>query len=79
LKKIAFFIVGLFITSSFAVVGLGYESSDKIETLELSFLEPKTIKKQSFVELEIEGGNNHIFIPGKPIIRCAWSTLRVLT
>jgi len=68
LKKIAIFIVGLFITSSFAVVGLGYEASDRTETFQLSFLEPKTIEKQSFVELEIQGSNNHIFIPGKPML-----------
>ncbi len=35
---------------------------------ELSFLEPKTTEKQSFVELEIQGSNNHIFIPGKPML-----------
>jgi hypothetical protein len=68
LKKIAIFIVGLFITSSFAVVGLGYEASNRTETFALSFLEPKTIEKQSFVELEIQGSNNHIFIPGKPML-----------
>ena len=68
MKKIAIFIVGLFITSSFAVVGLGYEASERTETFQLSFLEPKTIEKQSFVELEIQGSNNHIFIPGKPML-----------
>jgi hypothetical protein len=68
LKKIAIFIVGLFITSSFAVVGLGYEASERTETFELRFLEPKTTEKQSFVELEIQGSNNHIFIPGKPML-----------
>lgn len=68
LKKIAFFIAGLFIINSFAVVGLGYESSEKTEILKLSFLEPKTIEKKPYVELEIEGSNNHIFIPGQPML-----------
>jgi Peptidase family C25/Propeptide_C25 len=68
LKKIALFIAGLFITSSFAVVGFGHESGNRTEILELNFLEPKTIEKQSFVELEIEGSNNHIFIPGNPML-----------
>jgi len=52
LKKIALFIAGLFITSSFAVVGLGYEASNRTEILELNFLEPKTIEKKSFIEFK---------------------------
>jgi len=68
MKKLSYFVVGLLLFSGFAIIGIGNEADEKLETVSLSFLEPNIIEKESFVEIEVEGSNNRIFNAGKPML-----------
>ena len=65
MKSITCFIVVLFLTSSFTVIGMGNEAGDLEQTISTNFLEPNIIEGE-YIELEVEGTNSYIFSEGKP-------------
>jgi len=75
MKKLSCFVVGLLLFSGFAIIGIGNEADEKLETVSLSFLELDIIEKDLFVEIEVEGSNNHIFSAGKPMLPVYTETL----
>jgi hypothetical protein len=58
-----------------ALIVLGHEATDRTDIFEQRFVGFTTNEKQSFIELEIEGVNNHIFLPGKPMLPSLTKTI----
>ena len=75
MKILSCFVVGLLLLSGYAAISIGNEADEKQETLSLSFLEPAVVEGETFVELEVEGTNNHIFYAGKPMLPVHTQTL----
>jgi len=75
MKKLSYFVVGLLLLSSFAIIGIGTEAGDRQEVVDLNFLEPNVVEKESYVELSVEGANNYIFSEGKPMLPMHTETL----
>ena len=75
MKSLSYFVVGLLLLSSLAAIGMSNEADEQLETMSISFLELDIIERETFVELEIEGANNHIFNGGKPMLPIHTKTL----
>jgi hypothetical protein len=74
MKSIVYFVVGLFLLSGFATIGMG-DAGEKQGNLSLSFLEPTVVEKELFVELKSEGTNSWIFDAGNPMLPIRIETL----
>jgi hypothetical protein len=71
MKKIAFFVAGLFIIGSFAAIGVSEEAGDlKQEIINLTFsdLEITDSNVESFSMLSMNGAQGCIYIAGSPIM-----------
>jgi len=68
MKSIPYFVVGLLLISSFAATGFSKEAGDVQKTINMNFLEPSVLVGESYAELEIEGTNSYIFVPGEPML-----------
>lgn len=69
MKKITYFVVGLFILSSFAAISIGKEEANEpYKSFICDFQEPEIIEKTEFIEVEVEGTNNYMIQAGKPIL-----------
>ncbi|MCJ7570420.1 MAG: C25 family cysteine peptidase [Candidatus Thermoplasmatota archaeon] len=81
MKSLTYFVVIFLVISCIAAIGIGKNTSiaqtnfQKEITISKTFLESKTVEKDSFIELLVEGTNNHIFIPGKPMLPSHSETL----
>jgi hypothetical protein len=75
MKSLSYFVVGLLLLGGFAALGIENEADEQFETMNISFLEPDIIERETFVELEIEGTNNYIFNGGKPMLPIHTKTL----
>ena len=68
MKKLSIFIVVMLLASSFATLGVGAKTDEKLEAMNISFSEPKILEKEAFMELKVQGTNNYIFDAGKPML-----------
>jgi len=81
MKSSTYCVVILLLISSIAAIGIGKNAGiiqtnfQKEITVSKTFLEPKTVEKDSFVELQVAGTDNHIFMPGQPMLPVHTETL----
>jgi hypothetical protein len=67
MKSMIYLVVGLFVLSSFATIGIG-EASQKQGNLSFTFSEPTIVEKDSYVQLNSEGTDSWIFDAGSPML-----------
>ena len=68
MKIIKYFIVGIFILSSFTTITIGKEESTKDLTYNIQFSSLTIKENQQYINIDIIGANTCLNNPGKPIL-----------